>query len=387
MNILFLHQWGISPLRGGISRMTSVLGEFFEKKGYHVYYLSFVNQKGVKYQSNQFFFPIANSILSKENELFFDSFLQEKEIDVLINQASMNKQVVRFVSKSKYRNLKKVSIIHNSLLTPIINYHALNEFKLRKLKMSFLLPLLQSDLCVSMLKNIYRSKHYFHYKRLQQNSDKIVFVAPKNEEDLFFILGRKIPHVAVIRNSISLPAYRLEEKEKIILWAGTPDFSIKRIDIMLKIWSIVSLKHEDWIFKILGDSIYLVEAKKMAIELNLKRINFEGRVDPNTYYKTASFLCMTSTTESFGLVLAEAMHYGVIPFAFDSFPAVREIIDDQKNGFIIPKFKIEKYASVLACSMENEEDINNMRKAAIEKSKKFNMSIVGNEWTDLLNNL
>jgi glycosyltransferase involved in cell wall biosynthesis len=223
--------------------------------------------------------------------------------------------------------------------------------------------------------------------RLQRDSDKIVFVAPKNEKDLFFILGKKISNIAVICNSISLPEYDLVEKEKEILWVGTPDFSIKRIDIMLKIWSIISLKFEDWILKFLGDSSNLVEAKKIARDLNLERIKFEGRVDPNDYYKTASFLCMTSTTESFGLVLVEAMHYGVIPFAFDSFPAVREIIDDQKNGFIISKFKVEEYASILACQMEKKEGINNMRKAAIEKSKKFNISAVGKEWIDLLNNL
>jgi glycosyltransferase involved in cell wall biosynthesis len=377
---------GISPMRGGISRMTFVLGEFLKKGGYNVYYLSFINQKDVKYLDNQFFFPSAHLILSKENELFFDCFLQEKKIDILINQASMDSNIVKFVSQFKNRNLKIISVIHNSLSTPIVNYYALNEFKLRKNGLSFLLPLLRSNLCVCILKNIYRCKYYSHYMRLQNNSDKIVFVAPKNEEDLFFILGKKILNVSVICNSISLPDYNLGQKEKEILWVGTPDFSIKRIDIMLKIWSIVSQKYEDWILKILGDSSYLIEAKKISIELRLKRIKFEGRVDPNAYYKTASFLCMTSTTESFGLVLAEAMHYGVIPFAFDSFPAVREIIDDKKNGFIIPKFNIEEYASVLLSQMENEE-INDMREASIEKSKKFNMSAVGNEWINLLNHL
>jgi glycosyltransferase involved in cell wall biosynthesis len=387
MNILVLHHFGISPLQGGISRMTFVLGEFLRKEGYRVYYLSIERQKGAMYSDKQYFFPSSSSILSEENELFFDSFLREKNIDILINQSSMNKQFVKFVSKSKYRNLRKVYVIHNSLLMPVINYYALHEFELCKNGMSFLLPLLRSNLGVFILKNMYRCKYYFHYRRLQQNVDRIVFVASKNEEDLYFILGKKIPHVSIICNSISLPAYCLTEKEKEIIWVGTPNFSIKRIDIMLKIWSTVSLRNEDWILKILGDSSYLIEAKKMAMKLNLKRITFEGRVDPNAYYKTASFLCMTSTTESFGLVLVEAMHYGVIPFAFDSFPAVREIIDDRQNGFIIPKFKIEEYASVLENRMKNEKGITIMRKAAIEKSKKFNISVVGNEWIDLLNNL
>jgi glycosyltransferase involved in cell wall biosynthesis len=386
MNILFLHKMGISPLRGGISRMTFVLGDFLKKSGYTVYYLSFINQKEVKYLDNQFFFPSAHSILSKENELFFDSFLREKGINILINQSSMSADIVKFAAKFHSKNLKKISVMHNSLLMPIVNYYALNEFRLRKNGVSFLLPLLRSDLCVSILKNMYRYKYCSHYSRLQQDSDCIVFVAPKNEEDLFFILRKKIANIVVICNSISLPKYNLEQKKKEILWVGTPDFSVKRIDIMLKIWSIVSLKFEDWTLKILGDSSHLNNAKKIAQDLNLERIKFEGTVDPNDYYKTASFLCMTSTTESFGLVLVEAMYYGVIPFAFDSFPAVREIIDNRKNGFIISKFKVEEYASVLASQMEKEE-INDLRKAAIEKSKKFDMNVVGNEWIHLLNNL
>lgn len=49
----------------------------------------------------------------------------------------------------------------------------------------------------------------------------------------------------------------------------------------------------------------------------------------------------------FSYVLIEAMQYGVVPFAFDSYKAASDIIKDGVDGFLISPFDVEKYSEKL----------------------------------------
>lgn len=81
--------------------------------------------------------------------------------------------------------------------------------------------------------------------------------------------------------------------------------------------------------------------------MKLKRITFYGFQNPDEFYKKSLVSCMTSNFEGFGMVLVEAMQYGCVPFAFDTFTALHDIIDDGVNGFIIPPFDEDKYAETV----------------------------------------
>lgn len=71
-------------------------------------------------------------------------------------------------------------------------------------------------------------------------------------------------------------------------------------------------------------------------------------------YKRAQIICVSSTYEGFSLVLTEALQYGVIPVAFDSFESVHDIIDTGKNGFLVKPFQINYYANILKSLMFND---------------------------------
>ena len=86
---------------------------------------------------------------------------------------------------------------------------------------------------------------------------------------------------------------------------------------------------------------------------NMERVNFVGFSDPVPYYKESAIFCMTSNFEGFPMVLPEAMSFGVVPLAFDSFPAVSDIIIDNKNGFLIPPFSIKQYVKKIEILINN----------------------------------
>ena len=120
----------------------------------------------------------------------------------------------------------------------------------------------------------------------------------------------------------------------------------------------------------------------------MKQIYFEGfKTDVPKYLKKASILCLTSNTEGLPMVLLEAMKYGVIPFSYDSFASVYDIIDDCENGFIIPAFDEMDYVEKLKLLMQNQDLQNRMAINAFEKSKEFRLEVIIEKWGNLISEI
>ena len=102
-------------------------------------------------------------------------------------------------------------------------------------------------------------------------------------------------------------------------------------------------KYEDWSLIIVGGGRQLDEMRQLAANLKLVNVKFEGFQDPKSYYERASIFCMTSSYEGFGIVLVEAMQYGVVPMAFNSYISVTDIIENGVMVFLIEPFDIDAY--------------------------------------------
>ena len=95
---------------------------------------------------------------------------------------------------------------------------------------------------------------------------------------------------------------------------------------------------------------------------------------------------MTSVLEGFGLVLAEAMSYGVIPFAFNSYASLTDIIDHERNGIIIPPFKEKLYAEEFVELISNGNRMQSLQNEAIKKAEIFSADNIVQQWKKLLEN-
>ena len=84
------------------------------------------------------------------------------------------------------------------------------------------------------------------------------------------------------------------------------------------------------------------------------------------------------------MVLMEAMPMGCCCLAFDSYDAIHDIIEDNKNGKIIPNNNIKAYYNALSELMLNDEKRIAMMLSAIDSSKQFSMEVIGEKWRDLL---
>ena len=195
-----------------------------------------------------------------------------------------------------------------------------------------------------------------------------------------------IPNALSLLDILEKSEYE-SNKKKVVLVVARMDEIQKRISLVLRIWKDIchNEKAKDWELKIAGEGIYLERYRNYAKENELKNIEFLGRVNPVPYYREASIFMMTSRSEGFPLTLNEAMQYGVVPLAFDSFESIRDIINDGENGYIIPEMNMETYSDKLLGLMTDDQHRRDMAMNALDSCKRYLPERIGDMWWKLLN--
>lgn len=393
MNICFFHNNGIIKESGGIGRITSNLVDLFRQHGIKVFLIGAHDLcHGHKYDKNQVFLPDEEHLLSNQNIDYLKNFLQSNEITVLINQAALSERITDFLLclKMEY-DVKIISCIHNSLLTPIINYAYQKEYILKKNGFHFVFSFLKTTVAKSMLKFIYIRKNRKAYRKLVALSDKIVSLFPQLNSELEDILGYCLKSKAVIiPNGINMPVndnYVNKEKQNIIVWVGRADFSVKRLDYMLEIWKSIQNKLLDWKLIIAGDGPDFLEAKNLSSHLNLDRIEFLGRINPESIYNIASLLIVTSSHESFSLVTVEGMSRGVVPIVNNTFPAATIVTDGGKAGVLAPAFDLSKTSKLILQLCENKKKREIIQEYGVSFSYKYDLENIFLSWKSLLDEI
>ena len=119
----------------------------------------------------------------------------------------------------------------------------------------------------------------------------------------------------------------------------------------------------------------------------IENINFVGLTNPQEYYDRAAILCMTSSTEGWGMVLVEAQSNGVVPVAYNSFASATDIINDGENGFLVKAFDEDVYVEKLLLLMSDEDKRSVMAEKAIVSVERFDYRNIADKWIDLFENL
>lgn len=385
MNILFFHNNGIIPTSGGISRITHTLTALFRRKGHRVMLVGAKKLQEYEYDDEQFFLPIGS--LNTEDVSFLSSFIRDNGVDLVINQAAMVQASVLFIETVKAETSVQVwSCIHNSILTQVYNYSSQKEYSLKTRHLQIVFKILNTRLVSNLLTWAYIQKYRKFYIHMVNSSDKVILLSPGHKEELERMCGiRHISKAEVIPNCVKgNPIDNILDKKNIILWVGTIDFSVKRIDLMLQIWKTACDKGiGNWQLKVLGSSTYLEDAKRLASSLDLKNIIFEGRVNPDSYYKDAKVVCVTSTHESFSLVTIEGMRNGCTPFVFNSFPAASMIVSHGVDGVLVKPFNVYAFAEQLIYYCSSPKLLSQLETSSIVKSLQYDCDTVYNRWAEL----
>lgn len=98
----------------------------------------------------------------------------------------------------------------------------------------------------------------------------------------------------------------------------------------------------------------------------------------------SSIYLMTSYTESFGIVLIEAMSHGVPCIAFSSAEGASEIIESGYNGYLIKNRNFEAYTKKVCDLIDSKEKRLELGRNGYESIKKYTGEEVIKSWLEIL---
>ncbi len=141
--------------------------------------------------------------------------------------------------------------------------------------------------------------------------------------------------------------------------------------------------------KIIGDGSLKKSLKEKVITLNLEDkielMGYQSNEVINKVLSNTSLYIMTSFEESFGLVLLEAMNFGVPCIAFDSAQGALEIIENNKNGFLIKERNHEAMTKQILTYFNNDK--SHLSKGALEKASYYSKKNIEPKWLEFITTL
>ena len=198
-------------------------------------------------------------------------------------------------------------------------------------------------------------------------------------------------------NGTAPPMWRLPNTVREIE-PPTADLTAKRIfaagrytpqkgyDMLLRAFAPVSERHPDWELKVFGRGKREKELRALVAELGLEdRVELAGPTDDVAgEMARASVYALSSRYEGFPLVLIEAMAKGMACVAFACPTGPADIVDDHRNGLLVPAKDVEGFSAALEEMISDEELRRRCGAAALETAREYTMAAIGPKWDEML---
>ncbi len=161
----------------------------------------------------------------------------------------------------------------------------------------------------------------------------------------------------------------------------------KGFDLLIQTWKKVHREHPDWKLHIYGDDSpeFVDYIKENGMEDICLPHPFTNRV--MEHLCEHEFLILSSRTEGFGMIIAEAMACGRPVAAFDCPFGPREIIRNGEDGLLARAEDTDDLADKVCRLIENPSLRAQLGKQAHENIRRLHMEKIGSMWTNLFEEL
>lgn len=379
---------------GGIKRVSSILAREWRKAGHNVYFMSLC-RSDIRLPeiagTPQFFLPDTSDKSGDENVFFFIRFIQERQIDVILNQhieapgvttlcAKIRKSVcIKWVSAYHFAPTHELDIVDSSFFVPITLANPLKRYATDSI-MYIRWRLWQRFVIKKKL------TRYFDFclescDRMVLLSNRLIPIMNGLTNNMFRNKIEAI-HNPIVYDTVTV----IPTKSKTVLWCGRVGYDAKRVDRMLSIWKRVWQKYPGWECLVIGSG-NVAYFRKAVEKYNISNMRLLGFCDPEPYYKTGAILCMTSSVEGWGMVLVEAMARGCVPIAYNSYASLQNIITDGENGFAIPAFDEDAYIRRLELLMTDDTLRCKMAMKGLSDVSRFDAHDTAAKWIELFDEI
>lgn len=376
--ILFIES-SIPPSRGGVQRVSWLLAESFRRYGYPVCFAYFLKDYELVPESNKIRYSDSESIKALIDK--FSKLVISCDVRYIICQGLFNIKLYNLLLNLKKRyDCKIISCLHNN--PGFEKFRNSRPTQIQKIK-----NLLKQIMFPWRIKNI--------YKAFYSLSDKFVLLSDSFKKDFesIYKIGDStklyaIPNPLSFEHGIS--ESEMDYKKNQVLIISRLEDIQKNITAALRIWKKIetSDKADNWNLLLGGYGQDEQKILEYAKSLELHNFKFIGKIEnPQKWYKESKIFMMTSRFEGFGMTLLEASQNACVPFAFDSYSSLHDIIKNQHNGFIIQNNDEQSYANTMLGLMNDNVEWKKMAENAVNSSKRFSISNITNQWLTLFEEL
>lgn len=178
------------------------------------------------------------------------------------------------------------------------------------------------------------------------------------------------------------------EKSKVdnkqFLAAGRFNYQ-KGFDLLIEAFNLFSKLNSDWNLVLVGEG---EEKDKIQNLINKYNLNDRIILKPATdnikqYFLKSSILLLPSRWEGMPMIVLEALEMGMPTITYN-ISAIYPLIKDKKEGIVVTKYDIEKFAEAMNYLANNNEIRKKMSDNCIKKSKEFEISKIINKWNQIL---
>lgn len=299
------------------------------------------------------------------------------KLDLKMTKWHRSYQVIKNIIKGNIKLRKKLNEVNPDFIYVVSPLEALEIFLNKNKKAKLIITEHGSKLGYNKIYNIIKKVVY-------PKAYKLIVPSTLDTE---LYLKEKYPAVYIPHLSTYKDNKKNELNSKIVLNIGryTDD---KQQEILIEIWSKLSKENldNDWKLYIVGSGENKEKLRKKIIEYQLENVIklLEPQKDIENYFKKASIFAFTSRYEGFGMVLLEAMSFGIPCISFNCPSGPRDIIKNNQTGYLVDNFDKEKYKNSLSILIKDEKLRKELGVKAYEFSKKWDNEDIIEKWKNII---
>jgi glycosyltransferase involved in cell wall biosynthesis len=185
-----------------------------------------------------------------------------------------------------------------------------------------------------------------------------------------------------------LAGERARPDSKVAVAAGRLN-SQKGFDLLVEAWRPVAAAHPDWQLRIYGRGLQRAALRRQILDAGLAGEVFlmGATSDLGEALSQGSLFVLSSRFEGFGIVVVEAMSKGMAVVSFDCPRGPGEIIEDGRDGVLVPAGDAGALSRALLGVVEDEERRRALGAAALESARRYDPGAVGAGWAALIDEL
>jgi glycosyltransferase involved in cell wall biosynthesis len=225
-------------------------------------------------------------------------------------------------------------------------------------------------------------------RRLYRHLDAIVVLTDTDMEGYGLLMDGSVRLYRIPNTVRPLPGPKADLDAPTVYAAGRMRHQ-KGFDLLLPAWAQVAPRHPGWRLRLRGRGHMREDIARLIEEHAVEdSVVLEGPAeDIGADMAAASVFVLSSRFEGFPLILIEAMSKGMSVVSFDCPTGPSDIIDDHRNGLLVPAEDVDALAQAIHEVIDDPDLRRRTGTAAIETAQEFTMQAIGPQWEALFREL